>query len=244
MAVELLGSEPTVVVGADRSAADAVANVLREVVGDVRAHSSCAELLATPGPFALVCLLASGPAQSLREPIRALRGDPRGRPVPLLVVGDAQQDPGLFELLSQGVDDVVGTRSEQELRARVRSALGRELARAKSVAIEERLAETQQELALHERRAAVAELAGATAHELNQPLTAVLGYAELVTRQVPDGTPCAEAAAAIVREADRMADIVRKIGKLTKYETKPYVGEAKIIDIDRSVDSDVGAGRR
>jgi len=104
--------------------------------------------------------------------------------------------------------------------------------------IEAELADTQQELATQEKRAVVAELAGATAHELNQPLTAVMGYADLLTRQVKEGSPLSTASSAIVRETERMADIVRKIGKLTKYETKPYVGEAKIIDLDRAVDSD------
>ena len=31
-----------------------------------------------------------------------------------------------------------------------------------------------------------------------------------------------------------MAEIVRKIGKITKYETKSYVGRARILDLDRS----------
>lgn len=31
-----------------------------------------------------------------------------------------------------------------------------------------------------------------------------------------------------------MAEIVRKIGKITRYETKTYVGGAKILDLDRS----------
>jgi hypothetical protein len=35
-----------------------------------------------------------------------------------------------------------------------------------------------------------------------------------------------------------MAEIVRKIGKITKYETKSYVGHARILDLDRSA----GAG--
>jgi len=38
-----------------------------------------------------------------------------------------------------------------------------------------------------------------------------------------------------IRDKDqRMADIVRKIGRITRYETKSYVGAAKIIDLDRS----------
>ena len=31
-----------------------------------------------------------------------------------------------------------------------------------------------------------------------------------------------------------MAEIVRKIGKITKYETKSYVGKQKILDLDRA----------
>ena len=34
-----------------------------------------------------------------------------------------------------------------------------------------------------------------------------------------------------------MAEIVRKIGKITKYETKSYVGRARILDLDRSAPS-------
>jgi hypothetical protein len=46
-----------------------------------------------------------------------------------------------------------------------------------------------------------------------------------------------------------MAEIVRKIGKITRYETKSYVGRARILDLDRSapastpkVDGDKPAG--
>ena len=31
-----------------------------------------------------------------------------------------------------------------------------------------------------------------------------------------------------------MAEIVRKIGKITRYETKAYVGTAKIVDLDKA----------
>ncbi len=31
-----------------------------------------------------------------------------------------------------------------------------------------------------------------------------------------------------------MAEIVRKIGKITKYETKMYVGHARILDLDKA----------
>ncbi len=105
--------------------------------------------------------------------------------------------------------------------------------------IEAHLAQTKKELLVQEKKALVAELAGATAHELNQPLTAIMGYAELIVRRVRDTDSNLERVSGrIVGEAERMAEIVQKIGKLTKYETKPYVGDTKIIDIDRSIDNE------
>jgi PAS domain S-box-containing protein len=106
------------------------------------------------------------------------------------------------------------------------------------VRVEQQLAQAQEKLAISEKQALVAELAGATAHELNQPLTSVMGYAELLLRKLPNDSPIYRGAEVIHREAQRMAEIVRKIGKLTRYETKSYVGEQKILDLDRASGDD------
>jgi PAS domain S-box-containing protein len=98
--------------------------------------------------------------------------------------------------------------------------------------MEERLHLAQEELRNREKQAIVAELAGGAAHELNQPLTSVLNYAELLTRNLDTDTPLHRAANVIATESERMAEIVRKIGKITKYETKSYVGEQKILDLE------------
>jgi signal transduction histidine kinase len=100
--------------------------------------------------------------------------------------------------------------------------------------MEASLSEAREELRQREKQALIAELAGAAAHELNQPLTSVLGYAEIMRRRAKLGQPITRETDAITSEAERMAEIVRKIGKITKYETKAYVGEAKIIDIEKS----------
>jgi signal transduction histidine kinase len=102
--------------------------------------------------------------------------------------------------------------------------------------MEQRLAQAQEQLLTQERQAIVAELAGAAAHELNQPLTSVMGYAELLKRRLERDTAAYGAAEVIFNEAERMAEIVRKIGKITKYETKSYVGRARILDLDRASD--------
>jgi signal transduction histidine kinase len=66
----------------------------------------------------------------------------------------------------------------------------------------------------------------------------VLGYAEIIRRRAKDHLPHNREIEALAQEAERMADIVRKIGKITRYETKTYVGDAKILDLDRSVPAD------
>lgn len=101
--------------------------------------------------------------------------------------------------------------------------------------IEKRLQQAQEALKGSEKQALIAELAGTAAHELNQPLTSVMGYAGLLRRKLPaDGAELLEFVDIVVREAERMAEIVRKIGRITRYETKPYVGESRIIDLDKS----------
>ncbi len=100
--------------------------------------------------------------------------------------------------------------------------------------MEQRLQQAQEQLLAQERQAIVAELAGAAAHELNQPLTSVRNYATLLRRLLTPSSQASAAAEVIEGEADRMAEIVRKIGKITKYETKSYVGTQKILDLDRA----------
>jgi len=102
--------------------------------------------------------------------------------------------------------------------------------------MEARLMKAQDELRAREKQAIVAELAGAAAHELNQPLTSVIGYAELLRRNLEDNPQLQNAATVIISESERMAEIVRKVGKITRYETKSYVGAAKILDLDKAAE--------
>lgn len=53
-------------------------------------------------------------------------------------------------------------------------------------------------------------------------------------RRIPEDDSNYRAADKIVQECQRLADIVRKIGKITRYETKTYVGGTQILDLDKS----------
>ncbi|MFN2549976.1 MAG: PAS domain S-box protein [Myxococcales bacterium] len=102
--------------------------------------------------------------------------------------------------------------------------------------VEAELQKTRERLEAAEKAAVVSALAGAAAHELNQPLTSVLGFSELLFRRTQVNDRGREELAAILREAERMAGIVKKIGKITRYETTPYIGTKRIVDLEKSSD--------
>ena len=99
------------------------------------------------------------------------------------------------------------------------------------LAIEDRLERATQDLEASRERIVMAELAGATAHELNQPLTSVLNYAELLSAMSLPDDRARRAASVIHRESERIAEIVRRIGQITNYRTREYVGVARIVDL-------------
>jgi len=106
------------------------------------------------------------------------------------------------------------------------------------VRVEKELAGTRQRLVEAEKQAAITALAGAAAHELNQPLTVVTASIELLRKRVDESQRAR--LETVLAEAQRMADIVRTIAKLTRVETRPYVNDRVIADFERSLAPDEG----
>ena len=103
-----------------------------------------------------------------------------------------------------------------------------------AVRLKEQYQRVQERLLEREKQSLITQLAGTTAHELNQPLTSILGYSQLIKRRLPEDDPNQKAVDVIMSEAERMAEIVRKIGRITRFETTSYVGNAEILDLDKS----------
>jgi signal transduction histidine kinase len=59
--------------------------------------------------------------------------------------------------------------------------------------------------------AAVGEMAAGIAHELNNPLTTVSGFAELVLEEIPQGAGYRSELEMVLREARRASDVVRRL---------------------------------
>lgn len=84
-----------------------------------------------------------------------------------------------------------------------------------------------------EKLEGVLETAGAVCHELNQPLQALSGYAELIAMKASEDHTLPYARQ-IITQVDRMSDITQKLQRITRYETTDYAGLTKIIDIHKA----------
>ena len=73
----------------------------------------------------------------------------------------------------------------------------------------QRLAENR--LVQAAKLAAVGEMAAGIAHELNNPLTSVTGFAELVMEDLPEDSPSRPDLDLVIREARRARDVVRRL---------------------------------
>lgn len=100
--------------------------------------------------------------------------------------------------------------------------------------LERKLTDVEARLLESEKNAVIVALAGTAAHELNQPLTSVTGFAELLMRRLKADDPSLRYVETIYKQAERMAEIVRKIGKITRYEPTTYVGTSQIIDLEKA----------
>lgn len=82
------------------------------------------------------------------------------------------------------------------------------------------------------------ELAGAAAHEMNQPLTSVMGTLELLRRKLEPGHPAEGYLEVLQEDAERMASVVDQLAHLVRFRTKPYVGDSDIFDLDAASQDD------
>lgn len=91
----------------------------------------------------------------------------------------------------------------------------------------------QEAVVAKERLEVLLQVAGATAHELNQPLQVLLGHIELMETDGGDAPRQTHCAHQIKQAGRRMAAIVAQIRRIHQDKLKPYDGSIRIIDIDQ-----------
>ena len=157
------------------------------------------------------------PGLSGVEVCERVRGLAHGRFMYIILLTAKSQREDLLQGLEAGADDyVVKPFDRQELRARIRVG-------ARVVGLQNKLIEAEQTRVL-------AETAGAAAHEINQPLTVLMGKLELLLERLSPDSQHREVIQSVYGSADRIADIVRNMSEARAYVTKPYVEGLDIVD--------------
>jgi len=85
-----------------------------------------------------------------------------------------------------------------------------------------------------ERLQTLLEIAGGAAHEINQPLTAILGYAEMALSLLDGGHPSSAYQESIIEATARISNILKQMQEVREYRTRPYTSGHRIVDFAQS----------
>jgi ligand-binding sensor domain-containing protein len=96
------------------------------------------------------------------------------------------------------------------------------------------LQEMQKKLIETEKLETLLEVSGATAHEINQPLQAIMTEVEMMSMDMAADAPEKMAIENVLEYTKMISDIVTKMQSIHQYRTTSYVGGTRIIDLDAS----------
>jgi len=96
-----------------------------------------------------------------------------------------------------------------------------------------KLKNTQKQLIEKERLAAIGEIVITVNHEINNPLTSIIGLAEILELAFQTGKQekVREGLRSILKEAGRIQRVTHKLAKISSSESKEYVGKLRMIEL-------------
>ena len=92
-----------------------------------------------------------------------------------------------------------------------------------------------------ERLQTLLEISGGAAHEINQPLTAILGYSEMAMDALDKEHQAYSYQKHIADASVRISNILKRMQAIREYRTRPYANGHQIVDFERSSQEEEGA---
>ena len=154
--------------------------------------------------------------------LKRMRAEKDFRDIPVVIMtAHATGAEEAAEGLDLGANDYVRKPFDwRELTARVQAQIRtREVARLTS--------EKQRDLA-------IIELAGAAAHEINNPLAVIMARVDLMISDAEENTKTYQDLEQIDHLIHRIADVVKKMSQVRHYQVQNYCGSVNILDLDAS----------
>lgn len=176
-----------------------------------------------------VAMIGAPPDHIIGQPLGAfLKNDPNAPVDSDIDENDPECDtPAGAQLVTMNGDTVPVLKTE------IRGLIHSDAVRIICLSDITRQKEAEEERIAREKLQGVLETAGGVCHELNQPLMAASGFAELLVLTLNGNENAAQKARKISEQIERMGDITRKLMSITRYHTKKYL-DGEIIDIDAS----------
>jgi len=155
--------------------------------------------------------------------------------IPIIVMTGLEDHRIAVETVQKGAQDylVKGSVDGSLLIRSIHYAIERQKLTEKLKEANQKILEHQKLVIEEERSNVLLEMAGATAHELNQPLTVLISKVELLPMVKDKPEKLESYLESILKAATRISTIVQKIQNIRKYDTKVYAGGTKIIDLDQ-----------
>lgn len=182
----------------------------------------------------LVLLDLMMPHLSGNEVCRMIRTSEKELRTPVLILTARDGIDDKVQSLEGGADDYLTKPFQfRELQARVQALLRvGELMKLLHLKHQE-LIELQGKLIEKERQLVATQLAGTAAHELGQPLTAILLNSGMLRELRPEDPNFQKLIEAITRDSKRMAQLIEELQRVNAQSTAPYHGDTRILEIEK-----------
>jgi DNA-binding response OmpR family regulator len=175
------------------------------------------------------------PGLSGREVCQQIKGSEAGQHVPVLILTSCDVMQERITSLESGADDYLTKPFHlPELQARVKALLRVRDLNLRLWEKNQQLQEAQAKLVQQERQLAVMQVAGTAAHQLGQPLSAIMLNCHLLEKLKPEDDHYKQALAAIKQDVRRMAELIEKLKTVDAAKKKNYYGKTEILDLKGS----------
>ena len=217
--------------------ADTVAD-MTHVVSECESAEQALTQIAAEGPPDLIVVDYMMPGMNGLELCERIRKMEVGQLVPIIMVTARDSLQDLVSGLERGADDYVTKPFRyEELRARVRALLR---IRALNVALKrarDEVLDLQEQLIHAERQSLAGELAGATAHELGQPLSAILLNIFLLESVGTESSKGELALKALKQDAQRMKSLIENLRGIDASKVQGYFKDKRILSFSSRSDN-------
>ncbi|HET7631552.1 MAG TPA: response regulator [Gemmatimonadaceae bacterium] len=177
--------------------------------------------------FPLTVLDIEMPGMDGLELCRRIRAADPNRETFILVFTGRDSHEDLGAVLDAGADDYIAKpTAPNSLRARLVIAQERMAHEARRRAAEDALSRARW-------LAGIGETTIALQHEINNPLSALLGHVELMMLDQRETGDTNEHLRVIHEQTMRVADVVKRLGKLRDPQSVEYVAGARMIDLSK-----------